>query len=390
MATVFTVDNTAGTLSLALQPGALNGPGGTQRNSDLRLYGLGALLWGEGMDENILRLAENFACPPKELNDYNPSSGLNDYDPASDPVLPKDENDLGVGQGITVPIPGQQWYNTNNGQMYTYDGSSWAISGGISTGSTAPSNPEEGDLWFDTNVPQLKIWTTGSPGMWVSVADRYLLKTGDQMLGDLDMNGNKILNLPTPTNPGDAVTLGHLDSEITTINNTLTNSYLPLAGGNMDTGAVINFDNLELNVGDGDASLGPDVYTHDSGLYSADDGIFMHIDGSNDASGDFVVSKGSLDHDGSETDLFIIRNDGTIESLLSNYETLVIGDDVLPNKKYVDDEISNAISSATSNANSYAQDNFYAQDGVPGSGPRVYIQSGTPSGASNGDIWFKI
>lgn len=393
MATVFTVDNTTGTLSITLQPGALNGPGGVQRDSDLRLYGMGALLWGEGVGENFLRITENFASPAKELNDYNPTSGLNDYDPNVDPILPKDQNDLGFGKGVSVPIQGQQWYNTDNGQMYTYDGSGWGISGGISTGTTAPSNPEEGDLWFDTNIPQLKIWTIGSPSSWVSVADRYLLTSGGQMSGDLDMNGNRILNLPTPSNPGDAVSLSHLNGEIATLNSAISgaaSNSLPLAGGNMDTGAEIRFDNLEFNLGDGDTSLGADVYTHASGLYVADNQIHMHVDGSNNSDGSFIVSKGSRQIDGNETQLFRIRNDGTIESRLSNYESLVTTDDILPNKKYVDDEISTAASAADSSARSYAQDVFYAQSGVTGNGPRVYIQSGTPSGASNGDIWFKI
>lgn len=46
--------------------GGLNGPGGSQTNSTLRLYGRGALEWGEAVDEDLLRLAENFASasPP--------------------------------------------------------------------------------------------------------------------------------------------------------------------------------------------------------------------------------------------------------------------------------------------------------------------------------------
>lgn len=49
-----------------IQPGGFDGPGGSQSNSSLRLYGRGALEWGEAVDEDLLRLAETFAgsTPP--------------------------------------------------------------------------------------------------------------------------------------------------------------------------------------------------------------------------------------------------------------------------------------------------------------------------------------
>ena len=49
-----------------INPTSYDGPGGTQSNSTLRLYGKGALQWGEAVDEDLLRLLENFASatPP--------------------------------------------------------------------------------------------------------------------------------------------------------------------------------------------------------------------------------------------------------------------------------------------------------------------------------------
>lgn len=44
-----------------INPASYDGPGGTQVNSALRLYGKGALQWGESVDENMLRSLENFA-----------------------------------------------------------------------------------------------------------------------------------------------------------------------------------------------------------------------------------------------------------------------------------------------------------------------------------------
>lgn len=49
-----------------IAPGGFNGPGGASVASALRLYGRGALEWGEAVDENMLRTLENFngATPP--------------------------------------------------------------------------------------------------------------------------------------------------------------------------------------------------------------------------------------------------------------------------------------------------------------------------------------
>ncbi len=49
-----------------INPGGFNGPGGTSSASNLRLYGRGALEWGEAVDEDLLRIAENLngATPP--------------------------------------------------------------------------------------------------------------------------------------------------------------------------------------------------------------------------------------------------------------------------------------------------------------------------------------
>lgn len=58
--------------SFQIQAAAYNGPGDLAANSSLRLYGKGALQWGESVDENMLRTLESFAgaTPP-----YYPNPG---------------------------------------------------------------------------------------------------------------------------------------------------------------------------------------------------------------------------------------------------------------------------------------------------------------------------
>lgn len=239
MATVFSVKNTAGTLNITLQPGQLNGPGGAVRTTDQRLYGLGALLWGEGVNTNILRLTENFACPQKELGDNLPAylGGTGpfpntDYDPAIHPAAPKDEFDLGVGVGfgITTPLNGQSWFNTDSCRLVVFDEKedAWVSSGGVSTKASQPTVNQEGDLWFDSSIDQLKIYVAGSPAGFQSVAERYLLKDGTT---PLDAGY-------VPTSGQDIATKDYVDTEIA---GTADASFVNVSGDTMDSAANLTF-----------------------------------------------------------------------------------------------------------------------------------------------------
>jgi len=116
--------------SFIIGPGELNGPGGVNRESDLELYGFGAIKWGEGVDQNQYRMLESHACLAKETGDFLPGTDIDDenwvpgagsYVVGVSPLLPKDERDLGLGNGITAPLVGQVWYNLTDQTMYNYD-----------------------------------------------------------------------------------------------------------------------------------------------------------------------------------------------------------------------------------------------------------------------------
>jgi len=236
MATVYVINSTDGSSNITLKPGALNGPGGSQRNSDLRLYGMGALQWGEGVDENVYRLMESFSCREKELGDHNPTTGNPDYDPVTDPVLPKDDFDLGPGLGISVPLNGQSWYNDTRKLMYVYDSdiSEWKTLSGTFVNNDAPLNPQLGDIWYDTSGtgdpsgcitdPILKIYDPthpdADPDGFISTSANALRQCGDYMTGILDMGGAdggatatyRIINLGDPIDPLDAVNKQYVDA----------------------------------------------------------------------------------------------------------------------------------------------------------------------------------
>ena len=65
--------------------------------------------------------------------------------------------------------------HTAAGQTFTYDGTAgvWNPQEGtpVSTGTSAPSNPSPGDLWFDTADGTLYFYyADGSSNQWVGVS----------------------------------------------------------------------------------------------------------------------------------------------------------------------------------------------------------------------------
>ena len=72
------------------------------------------------------------------------------------------------------PVEGQLWYDTTDGseQLKVYDGTQWIASGGLKKASNAPeaSNSLTGDLWVDTDNQQLYLYTGSG---WTLVGPNY-------------------------------------------------------------------------------------------------------------------------------------------------------------------------------------------------------------------------
>jgi hypothetical protein len=90
----------------------------------LTLFGKGAASYGEGLQENLVRLLENFCSP----------------------VSP------------THPTIGQLWYDTTLQQLKVYKGTNdWgAVQSDVSVGPVAPLVPTAGTLWYD--LPHSKLF----------------------------------------------------------------------------------------------------------------------------------------------------------------------------------------------------------------------------------------
>jgi len=157
MSGAYLIENTSGGLSFTINPGRIDGPRSTtSRNSDLSLYGDGTTQWGAGIQTNIFRLAENFACFSKVDGDHLPvylggTTGTvpnTDYLVSVNGSAPKDEVDLGVGRGISLPLVGQSWYNTDSNIFLIWTGSQWKIVGGATF---------DGTITVSTTEPRIEL-----------------------------------------------------------------------------------------------------------------------------------------------------------------------------------------------------------------------------------------
>lgn len=92
--------------------------------SSIALIGRDSVNFGEYVNENFIKLLENFSSttPPE------------------------------------YPLDGQLWFDAATGKLKIYDGSSFKLTGGASVSPISPSNPTIGDLWIDNSADQLHFW----------------------------------------------------------------------------------------------------------------------------------------------------------------------------------------------------------------------------------------
>lgn len=91
-----------------------------QLSTNLTLLGKNSSSYGEVLNENFVHILENFA------NTTAP----------------------------TRPIQGQLWYDTSEGRLKVYDGSSWKVSSGTVVSANIPVL-SQGDIWIDSTRKQL-------------------------------------------------------------------------------------------------------------------------------------------------------------------------------------------------------------------------------------------
>ena len=116
----YKINNTFGTLLVTLADGTID-----VATTDLTLIGKGYAGFGEKLNENLVKLLENFNNTTAPTN----------------------------------KVQGQLWYDKTNNQLNVYTGSKFKPVGSTANSATAPTNAVQGDLWFDTTNTQLYVYT---------------------------------------------------------------------------------------------------------------------------------------------------------------------------------------------------------------------------------------
>ena len=116
----YKINNTFGTLLVTLADGTID-----VATTDLTLIGKGYAGFGEKLNENLVKLLENFN------NTTAPSNKLQ----------------------------GQLWFDQTNKRINVWTGDKWKPAGGPTNSTAAPASAVQGDLWFDTTNTQLYVYT---------------------------------------------------------------------------------------------------------------------------------------------------------------------------------------------------------------------------------------
>ena len=115
----YKINNTFGTLLVTLADGTID-----TATTDLALIGKGYAGFGEKLNENLVKLLENF---------NNTSAPTN-------------------------KITGQLWYDQTNKQLNVYTGTKFKPVGSTTNSASAPTNAVQGDGWFDTSNTQFYVY----------------------------------------------------------------------------------------------------------------------------------------------------------------------------------------------------------------------------------------
>jgi D-Tyr-tRNAtyr deacylase len=150
----YTINKTDGTVVTTITDGTVD------NTTSVQLFGKSYSGFGEGLNENLVKLLENGAS-------------------TSQP---------------TAPLKGELWFDTTTNQLKVYDGTSFKPTGGSKSSSSQPTSPSAGDLWHDSDDDQLYVY---SGSAWVLVGPVYT--AGQTLSGWLietlaSSGGNKVVS----------------------------------------------------------------------------------------------------------------------------------------------------------------------------------------------------
>ena len=126
----YTINKTDGTVVTTITDGTVD------NTTSLQLFGKSYSGFGEGLNENLVKLLENAAST----------------------------------SAPSAPLRGELWFDTNTNQIKVYDGTSFKPTGGSKSSATQPTSPSAGDLWHDTGNDQVFVYTGSA---WLLVGPVY-------------------------------------------------------------------------------------------------------------------------------------------------------------------------------------------------------------------------
>jgi hypothetical protein len=126
----YTINKTDGTVVTTITDGTVD------NTTSVQLFGKSFSGFGEGLNENLVKLLENAAST----------------------------------SAPTAPLKGELWFDTTTNQLKVYDGTSFKPTGGSKSSSSQPTSASAGDLWHDTANDQLSVYTGSA---WLLVGPVY-------------------------------------------------------------------------------------------------------------------------------------------------------------------------------------------------------------------------
>jgi len=115
----YTINKTDGSVVTTITDGTVD------NTTSVQLFGKSFSGFGEGLNENLVKLLENAAS-------------------TSAPI---------------APLKGELWFDTSTSILKVYDGSAFKPTGAAKSQASAPTSPSAGDLWHDSDDDQLYIYT---------------------------------------------------------------------------------------------------------------------------------------------------------------------------------------------------------------------------------------
>ena len=117
------------------------------------------------VEDNSLNTETSISLPGRNLSDYGKNVLEN--------FLHLLEN-FANNTSPSNPVEGQLWYDTTTGidQLKVYDGAAWVSAGGVKKASSQPESTSStiGDLWVDTSNQQVYLYTGSG---WILVGPEY-------------------------------------------------------------------------------------------------------------------------------------------------------------------------------------------------------------------------